>query len=194
MWSDDETTLYNYSNSNSPQKISKNGNRNNENNEAIDGLQSPLLGEYFVGENNENKKKNIVNEENEDEDDSDDQENFEKMFNSALKESALNVTIQNVVFCFLILFVLIFAFFAQFFSSFSSFFFFFVFFSFFVFPLKLGAASQIYFNFNFFPSFINCLIVSFSFNFSTIFAIVKCLPYLRATVYSFFVVPQSHLQ
>ena len=100
MWSDDETSLYNYSNSNSPRKISKNGNRKNENNEAIDGLQSPLLGEYFVGENNGNKKKNIVNEENEDEDDSDDQENFEKMFNSALKESALNVTIQNVVFVF----------------------------------------------------------------------------------------------
>ena len=100
MWSDDETSLYNYSNSNSPRKISKNGNRKNENNEAIDGLQSPLLGEYFVGENNGNKKKNIVNEENENEDDSDDQENFEKMFNSALKESALNVTIQNIVFVF----------------------------------------------------------------------------------------------
>ena len=89
--------MYNYSNSNSPQNIRKNRNQNNNNgiNLVSDGLQSPLLGEYFVGENNGNKKK-ILNDENENY--GTDQENFEKLFDSALKESARNVIINSIVF------------------------------------------------------------------------------------------------
>ena len=89
--------MYNYSNSNSPQNNSKNGNQNNNNGNNLipDGLQSPLLGEYFVGENNGNKKK-IINDKNENY--GSDQENFEKLFDSALKESARNVIIDGIVF------------------------------------------------------------------------------------------------